>query len=106
MQPHKNSARIAVRRARKMNAMPAWADRKAIAAIYAKAKVMTKTVGIRMSVDHRYPLKGKGFSGLHLPWNLQILPHSENSRKGNNVPPEALHPIVNGTLMYAGLAAS
>lgn len=36
-----------------------------------------------LSVDHIMPLKGVNFSGLHVPWNLQLMPLSENIRKGN-----------------------
>ena len=36
-------------------------------------------------VDHVHPLMGENFSGLHVPWNLQYLPRSENRRKSNKL---------------------
>lgn len=50
---------------------------KEIDAIYAKASKKG------LVVDHIIPMKNKNVSGLHLPWNLQILPNEINSKKSN-----------------------
>jgi len=36
-------------------------------------------------VDHIIPVKGKNVCGLHTPANLQVIPRTENRRKGNKL---------------------
>ena len=36
-----------------------------------------------LTVDHIEPLKGVDRCGLHVPWNLQLMTRSQNSKKGN-----------------------
>ena len=73
----------AARRARQLQAMPPWADRKAIASIYRMARDKSKETGISWHVDHIVPLRHKLVCGLHVAHNLQILPFLENVRKSN-----------------------
>ena len=60
-----------------------WADVEAIAALYARAAVLTRTTGRSHVVDHIVPLRGRTVSGLHVENNLRIIERSENARKSN-----------------------
>ena len=57
------------------------------------AKTISKKTGEEHHVDHIVPLKGqyKGHDtvcGLHVPWNLQVLPKRENLKKGSAWSPQ------------------
>lgn len=79
----------AQRRARRLSLllrMPKWLtvdDRNQIASFYKKAVALSNGTGVPHQVDHIVPLQGKLVSGLHVPWNLQVIPASENFSKSN-----------------------
>ena len=72
--------------ASKINATPKWSDKKEIDNIYSKCSLMSKESGMKYEVDHIWPLRGIGFTGLHVPWNLQILTKHQNENKSNKRP--------------------
>lgn len=74
------------RRARKLQATPKWLSKeqtKEIRQFYTDAEECEWLSEGGLHVDHIVPLQGKNVSGLHVPWNLQILPGPENCSKGN-----------------------
>ena len=85
----KCNAKSAKRHALKFHATPPWltkAQLKQIETFYLEAQRLTKETGIIYSVDHIWPLKGKGFTGLHVPWNLNVITLAENMKKSNRRP--------------------
>ena len=70
----------------KLNRTPAWLTKeqeKEILSFYWLAKDLKSVSGEEYHVDHIVPLQGKTVCGLHVPWNLQILPKDINLSKGN-----------------------
>lgn len=50
--------------------------------LYWLCEDLKRTTGEEYHVDHIIPLRGDNVCGLHVPWNLQILPSDLNLRKG------------------------
>jgi hypothetical protein len=84
---HSLAERKAKRRTAQLNAMPAWVDREAIRVIYRDCKRISAETGVVHHVDHIEPLQGVTVCGLHVPWNLQIIPATENFRKAKRFRP-------------------
>ena len=71
------------RRAAKIQATPEWADKKVITDIYKEAQRLQQVLGIPMHIDHVVPLQGELVCGLHVEYNLQVIPAALNLRKSN-----------------------
>lgn len=84
--PGKVQAHVAKRRAKKLQAMPPWADQKFIAEFYEAARVISEKTGVPHHVDHIVPLNHPDVCGLHIPANLDVIPEAENLQKSNSIP--------------------
>lgn len=74
------------RRCSQLQRTPSWLtseQNREIEQVYKEAKELQWLSNEPLEVDHIVPLQGKNVSGLHVPWNLQILPVSLNCIKGN-----------------------
>lgn len=78
---------VAFRRAMKKKATLSWltkAHREKMVLYYKLAKKLSKINNMDYHVDHIVPLQGSNVCGLHVPWNLQIIPATENLSKANS----------------------
>lgn len=78
-------------RSAKLFATPPWINadhEKQMALMYILAKSLESNTGKKFEVDHIIPLCGENFCGLNVPWNLRVIPASENRSKGNKLTPE------------------
>jgi hypothetical protein len=79
-------ANRARRRALQDSATPNWltaVNKAQIQEMYDIAKAREMQTSVEYHVDHIIPINGKSVSGLHVPWNLQVITAKENLRKGN-----------------------
>lgn len=84
--PEKAAASSANYRANKRQATPVWLTedhRDQILRFYEHSKECRMLTGDEYHVDHIIPLAGENICGLHVPWNLQVLPSDINIAKSN-----------------------
>jgi hypothetical protein len=83
----KDAAKTAKRRCSKLEATPPWVSGdhlKRIESIYIACSRVSERSGVPHHVDHIVPLQGVAVKGLHVGWNLRIIPASMNLQKGNH----------------------
>lgn len=84
--PHVYAANAAKRRFAKNQATPQWLDTDDLwimAEAYHIAALRADSTSCKWHVDHVVPLKHPLVCGLHVPWNLQVIPAAANMAKHN-----------------------
>ena len=82
---HRNALK-AKYKASLVQACPKWLTKfqvEAITAIYSLVQDLNCFSPDAYQVDHIVPIRGKNVCGLHVPWNLQVLPRDLNRKKSN-----------------------
>ena len=83
----KMNAAAATMRGKRNKRKPKWIKDVFIEEIkiwYRRAKLLEQFTGELWEVDHIVPMNGKKVSGLHVPWNLQLLTKKQNRDKSNH----------------------
>ncbi len=86
--PHLGAAKTAKYRAAKLQRTPPWLTdehEQQTQWYYKQAQRLTVITGEQYSVDHIIPLQGEKISGLHVPWNLQVMTLTANKSKHNRI---------------------
>ncbi len=69
-------------------AKPAWLTEEhefMLEEIYELRDLRSELTGVVHHVDHIVPLRGQNCCGLHVPWNLQVIPAVDNLSKSNSI---------------------
>lgn len=102
--PEKKREAESRRRAAKLLATPPWFGKEykqVCLSLQSEALQLEQETGVQHHVDHIYPLIGKTrvdgkyqhtSCGLHVPWNLRVIPGPENIRKNCKLPDPKIHP--------------
>lgn len=83
----RTSVQTAKRRANRLMATPPWLSeehQKEIQNLFWLTRDLRSVTGEEYHVDHIVPLTNEIVCGLHVPWNLQILPSDINLSKSNS----------------------
>lgn len=78
------------RRERRRLPTPAWANQEAIDRVYTMCRELSDQLKRPYTVDHIVPLVSPVVCGLHVEYNLRVIPAATNASKSNQLMPELL----------------
>ena len=84
----KRASDAAAYRSKMKNATPKWLTKTHWSLIemnYQLARYLTDQTGFEWEVDHIIPINHLNIQGLHVPWNLRVIPMKENESKSNRL---------------------
>lgn len=84
--PGKRTFHSSKRKQAVLKATPTWLSEEQlndICTTYELSAWCSSVMNTLYHVDHIIPLQGKTVCGLHVPWNLRVIPASVNMSKGN-----------------------
>jgi len=90
---YSNMDKMSIKRISRRAAVPSWLSdemKKDIKIIYDACRMISNIECEKYHVDHIIPIKGENVSGLHVPWNLQIITAKENLSKSNKFKQEGI----------------
>lgn len=90
----RSNATDRLKQLRKRRATPKWLSpiqKAQLQEFYEVSLARSVQTGVKHHVDHIFALKGRGWRGLHVPWNLRVMVGKENNQKTNKPPREFLH---------------
>lgn len=88
--PDRVRLKLTLRKKKVKQATPTWVTKETLLPYYTAATNLEKVTGAKYHVDHIIPFVHDKVCGLNVPWNLQVIPASDNIKKSNSFEPYSI----------------